>query len=78
MGIYDASQARLGSFWTYRTQLLPVIKKTWGKGGKSSGMSNHMLSECLPTPLKPKSLQAIISLIVTYDVFILYYHIRYS
>jgi len=26
------------------------------KRGKSSGMSNHTLSECPPTPLKPKPL----------------------
>ena len=32
MGTYNASQARLGSFWTYLTQLHAVIKKTWGKG----------------------------------------------
>jgi len=37
MGTYDASQARLGSFWTYLTQLLPIIKKTWGKGERVVG-----------------------------------------
>ena len=53
-------------------------KENLGKRGKSSGMSNHTLSECPSTPLKPKPLEAIMSLLVTYHVSILYYHIRNS
>jgi len=41
-------------------------------------MSTHMPSKYSPTPLKLKSLQAIILIIVTYHIFILYYHIRHS
>jgi len=41
-------------------------KENLGKRGKSSGMSNRTLNECSPTPLKPKPLQAIISLLGTY------------
>jgi len=70
MGTCDALQARIDSIWTYLTQLLPVRKETLGKRGKSSGMSNHTLSECLPTLLKPKPLQAILLVLITYQAFL--------
>ena len=77
VGTHDSISIK-GKLQLYKRTDFHLSQRKRGEKGKSSGMSNHTLSECPSTPLKPKPLQVIISLIATYHVFILYYYIRHS
>jgi len=70
MSTHDSPFNKNNFHFDINESTLPFTEKNWGKRGKNSGMSNYMLSEYSLTALKPKPLQAVISLIVTYHVFI--------